>query len=183
MRMVRLISTVALLCIVQVVGVHARGVLCMRIEQLPAVSDGATLGLLEAYLRELYGSKPFLVREIITGSIRTIDRHFFIVMPDNENCKSSGCYYGLLDLHNGVVRETFSFKGTGLLVFYDEISYYIDYFQDRYASFDVETSAQSYISIGLPRGRNPVVVEAVRAVGAGQFRLPETCSSQGRDKP
>ena len=183
MRMVRLISTVALLCIVQVVGVHARDVLCERIEQLPAVSDRATLGLLEAYLREQYGSKPFLVRKILSGSIGTIDRHFFMVMPDNENCKSSGCYYRLLDLRNGVARETFSFKGTGMLVFYDQISYYIDYFQDDYERFDVETSAQSYISIGLPRGRNPVVVEAVRTVGAGQFRLPETCSSQGRDKP
>src|SRR5689334_4618309 len=111
MWMVRLISTVALLYVVQVVGVHA-SLGCIRIEQLPAVSDGTTLRLLEAYLRELDGSKPVLVRRMFSRLARTIDRHFFWVMPDNENCKSSGCYYRLLDLLKGVVRETFSFKGT-----------------------------------------------------------------------
>jgi len=83
MWMVRLISTVALLYVVQVVGVHARGVYCMRIEQLPAVSDRATLRLLEAHLRELDGSKPVLVRQMFSRLMRTIDRHFFWVMPDN----------------------------------------------------------------------------------------------------
>jgi hypothetical protein len=170
MRMVRLISTVALLCVVQVVGVHARGVRCMRIEQLPAVSDRATLGLLEAYLRERDGSKPVLIRQMFSRLIRTIDRHFFWVMPENANCKSSACYYRLLDLHNGVVRETFSFRGTGALWYFDEVSQYIDYFQDYYQMFSVETSTQSHIQIGLPSGRNPV------HVGAGGLEyLPETC--------
>jgi hypothetical protein len=170
--MVRLISTVALLCVVEVVGVHARGVRCMRIEQLPAVSDRAALGLLEAYLRELDGSKPVLVRQMFSRLIRTIDRHFFWVIPDNENCKSSGCYYRLLDLHNGVVREAFSFKGTGVLWYYDQVSTYIDYFQDYYQTFDVETSTQSYISIGLPGGRNPVYVGVAEAA---KVHLPKTC--------
>jgi hypothetical protein len=144
----------------------------MRIEQLPAVSDRATLGLLEAYLRELDVSKPVLVRQMFNRLTKTIDRHFFWVIPNDENCKSSGCYYRLLDLHNGVVRETFSFKGTGVLWSYDEVSNYIDYFQDYYQTFDVETSTQSYISIGLPEGRNPVYVGAA---GSEQSHLPKTC--------
>jgi hypothetical protein len=171
MLMVRLISTVALLYVVQVVGVHASA-RCMRMEQLPAVSDRATLGLLEAYLRELDGSKPVLVRQMFNRLIRTIDRHFFWVIPDNENCKSSGCYYRLLDLHNGAVKETFSFKGTGVLWYYDPVSNYIDYFQDYYQTFDVETSTQSYISIGLPKGGNPVYVGSAEAA---QAHLPKTC--------
>jgi hypothetical protein len=175
MRMTRLISSAALLYVMQVIGGHAQ-VYCKRFEQLPAVSDRATLRSLERYLRKFDSSKTHLVRNMTSPLIGTIERQFFIAVPDSGSCKGSSCYYRLLDLRNGVINEVFSFHGTGVLWYYD-VAAYVDYFQDWYHMIDVETSEQSYIRIGLPRGGDPI---NVGAAGREQAGLPEGCPARSR---
>jgi hypothetical protein len=147
---------------------------CKRIEQLPEVSDGATLRLLEAHIKTFDSPKPLMIREIDRALISQNSRRFFVILPDDENCKSSGCYYRLLELKDGLIKETFSFHGTGVVWYHSPVAVRVEYFQDDYERLDLETSSQTYIRLGLPRRGNSVFVAAL---SAEQARLPRTCGT------
>ena len=175
MRTVWLLSISTLIYVAQVVGAHA-SLFCKRIEQLPQVSDGATLRLLEAHIKTFDSPKPLLFREIVRALIPQDGRRFFVIAPDDENCKSSGCYYRLLELKDGVIKETFSFHGTGVVWYHSPVTERIEYFQDNYEMLDLETSGRTYIRLGLPRKENSVFVAALPE----QAKLPKTCEAESR---
>src|ERR1700704_4746481 len=149
MRMMLLVPICALLFMAQVLGAHA-SLLCMRIEQLPQVSDAETLGILEAYISAFNSSKPLLIREIDRALTSQNSRRFFVILPNEENCKDAGCYYRLLESKDGVIKETFTFHGTGVFWYYSPVAVRVEYFKDDYEILDLETSTQTYIRLGLP---------------------------------
>jgi len=136
---------------------------CKRIEQLPTVSDSRTLGLLEAYGKVSGGSKPLLIRQF--------DSRFFMAFPADQDCKNSACYYRLLDLKDGEIKERFSFQGTGVILIFFSSSVQIDQFQDRFFTIALETSAQTHIAVQLPFTGDTVLVSAW---APQQIKLP-TC--------
>jgi hypothetical protein len=162
-----------LLFLAQVFSAHA-SLFCMRLEQLSEVSDVETLRLLEAHISAFNSSKPLLIREIDRALISQNSRRFFMILPDEENCKSSGCYYRLLELKDGVIKETFSFHGTGVFWYYSPVAVRVEYFQDDFEILDLETSTQTYIRLGLPRKGNSVYLAAL---SAEQAKLPRTCGT------
>jgi hypothetical protein len=161
-KWLRLFSISTLAYLAQVFGVDA-SMGCKRIEELPTVSDERTLGLLNAYGETRGGSKPLLMRPF--------DDRFFIAFPAGQDCKSSGCYYRLLDLKDGEIRERFSFQGTGVILFFYSSTVHIEHFQDRFFTIALETSPQTHIVVQLPFRSNTVLV-SVRA--PQQIRMP-TC--------
>jgi hypothetical protein len=168
-RTVRLLSISALVYLTQVFDAHAH-LYCKRIEQLPTVSDGRTLGLLEAYVKSL-DTRPFQIRQLTS--------RFVMVLPDDENCKVSRCYYRLLDLKDGEIKETFSFHGTGVIWYVSSPAMVrIEYFQDYYESYSLETSPGTYIGVGLPRTAKAVHVEVVPAEEVKS--LPKPCRTDSK---
>ena len=153
-RLVRLFSIFTVASLAQVQSVSAR-FYCNRIEQLlPAVSDNRTLGILEPYLRALPGPKPFQIRHLTS--------RFLLVTPEDANCNVAGCYYRLLDVKDGEVKERFTFRGTGVIWYYSTpMEVRIEEFQDYYSNYGFETSARTNIRVLLPRTAQAVLVEAV----------------------
>jgi hypothetical protein len=129
---------------------------------------------LEAHIKTSDFPKPLLFREIGRALFSQNSRRFFVILPDDENCKSSGCYYRLLELKDGVIKETFSFHGTGVFWYRSPVGMRVEYFQDDYEILDLETSSQTYIRLGLPLKGNSVFVAAL---SAEQARLPRTCGT------
>lgn len=167
-KMFRLFSISVLAYLAQVAGVDASFV-CDRIERLLVVSDPRTLSLLEPYVRAFAGPKTFQVRHLSS--------RFFLVMPDDANCKVAGCYYRLLDLKDGEVRERFSFRGTGVIWYFTTpAEVRIEDFQDYYSNYGFETSARTHISLLLPRTAQEVLVGAVPADEV----FPRICTTESR---
>ena len=65
----------------------------------PGIADGSTV----------IGPKTFQIRQLTS--------RYLVVAPGEDSCKSSACYYRLLDLKEGAVKEDFSFRGTGVIWF------------------------------------------------------------------
>jgi hypothetical protein len=167
-RIIGLFSVSALAYLTQVFDVSA-GFYCERIEQLPAASDSRTAGLLEQYARELAGPKRFQIKQLTS--------RFFLVMPDDENCRVVPCYYRLLDVKDGEVKERFSFHGTGAIWYFSSpAEVRIEDFQDYFSSYGLETSAKTHIRVLLPRTAQAVVVEAVPP----DELLPNSCRTESR---
>jgi hypothetical protein len=167
-RMVWLFSIFTLAYLTQVQSVDA-GFYCDRIEQLPAVSDNRILGLLEPYAMALAGPKPFQIKHLTS--------RFFLVMPEDANCRVVGCYYRLLDVKGGEVNERFSFHGTGVIWYYSTpAEVRIEDFQDHYSNYGFETSTRTHIGVLLPRTAQAVLVEAVPP----DALFPRLCRTESR---
>jgi len=167
-RTVRLFSISMLAYLAQVPNVDA-SFYCNRIERLPAVSEHRTLDLLEPYVRALGGPKPFQMKHLTS--------RFVLVMPDYANCRVAGCYYRLLDVKDGEVRERFSFRGTGLVWYFSTpAEVRIEEFQDYFSNYGLETSAGTHIGVLLPRTAQEVLVEAVPADAV----FPRICRTEPR---
>jgi len=167
-RIIRLFLVSMLAYLAQVVGVDA-SFYCDRIERLPAVSDHRTLSLLEPYVTALDSTKPFQMKHLTS--------RFILVMPDDADCRVARCYYRLLDVKDGEVRERFSFRGTGVIWYFSTpAEVRIEDFQDYFSNYGLETSAGRHIGIFLPRTAQEVLVEAVPADAV----LPRICTTQSR---
>src|SRR5262245_21328105 len=165
-RIIRMFSVSALAYLAQVIGVSA-SFYCDRIEKFPAPSDSLTAGLLEQYARGLAASKPFQFKQLTS--------RFFLAMPDDENCKVASCYYRLLDVKDGEVKERFSFQGTGAIWYFTTpAEVRIEEFQDYFSYYGFETRARTHIRVFLPHTAQPVIVDGVRS----DERLPNSCTTQ-----
>src|SRR5262245_55814531 len=89
----------------------------------PGSSNERTLDALNAYARPSGGSMPLQMRQL--------DNRFLMALPADQDCKSFGCYYRLLDLKDSEVKERFSFRGTGVILFFYSSTAHIEQFQDR----------------------------------------------------
>jgi hypothetical protein len=145
----------------QVFDAHA-SMMCKRIEQLDAVSDKQSIELLKAYGQALKSSKPIQFSQH--------HRFFFMMFATDEDCRSSSCFYRLLELKDGVVRERFTFQGTGAILLFSAGEYW-EIFQDHYWSVALETSPQAHLWVSLPLKGDTILVKAGTLQ---QVRMP-TC--------
>src|SRR5215467_16298919 len=126
------------------------GFYCDRIERLPAVSDHRTLSLLEPYVTALDSTKPFQMKHLTS--------RFILVMPDDADCRVAHCYYRLLEVKDGEVRERFGFRGTGVIWNCSTpAEVRIEDFQDYFSNYGLETSAGRHIGLFLPRTAQEVL--------------------------
>jgi hypothetical protein len=167
--MVQLFSLLTIASLAQVQSVSA-SFYCNRIEQLlPTVSDNRTLGILEPYLRALAGPKSFQIRHLTS--------RFLLVTLEDANCTVAGCYYRVLDVKDGEVKERFAFRGTGVIWYYaTPMEVRIEEFQDYYSNYGFETSARTNIRVLLPRTAQAVLVEAV----SPDEVFPRICRTESR---
>ena len=124
------------------------------IDQSPALSEGATRERLEAYARTVYGPKAFFIRQLTS--------RFFVAGPADEVCRSSACYYRLLDLRGEALQESIAFSGTGTIwLILSPTEVYLDHFQDEYSRIAFETPGKNYLGVALPRSGASLLVEPV----------------------
>jgi hypothetical protein len=124
--------------------------ICMRVDKFSVVSNPAIQQQLQAHVKTLPGLTNY--------EIRPINSRFFIVSSENEKCKeSSSCYYRLLDLRNGVVKDVFAFQGSGkVLMIASPEAVWSEPLQDEYSAMAFETRENTYLEIRLPRLGNTV---------------------------
>jgi hypothetical protein len=123
---------------------------CTRIDDFPVVSDPLTQGQLQAHVKTLPGLGNY--------EIRGINSRFFIVSSEDEKCKeTSRCYYRLLDLRNGAVKDVFAFQGSGRVwMILSPTAIWSEFLQDDYSDMAFETRENTYLEVKLPRLGNTV---------------------------
>jgi hypothetical protein len=77
-----------------------------------------------------------------------------------KKCKeASSCYYRLLDLRNGAVKDVFAFQGSGkILMILSPVALWSELLQDDYSEMEFETRENTYLTIKLPSLGNTVLV-------------------------
>jgi hypothetical protein len=127
---------------------------CIPFDEFPAVSDPSIRDQLETHVRGLPGLK--------NPRIRSLDRRFFIVTAEGRFCKDiPRCEHRLLDLRNGVVRDVFAFRGTGITwVLGSPQGLWMEDLQDEYSFWAFVTTEHTFISVDLPRSGDMVVIDS-----------------------
>lgn len=125
---------------------------CTRIDDFPFVSDPLIQKQLEAHVETLPGLGVYQIRQI--------DSRFFIISSEDEKCKETSlCYYRLLDLRNGAVKDVFAFQGTGRVwMILSPTATRWELLQDDYSDFAFETRDNTYLGLKLPSWGNTVFV-------------------------
>jgi len=125
---------------------------CTRIDDFPFVSDPLIQKQLEAHVETLPGLGVYQIRQI--------DSRFFIISSEDEKCKETSlCYYRLLDLRNGAVKDVFAFQGTGRVwMILSPTATRWELLQDDYSDFAFETRDNTYLGLKLPSRGNTVFV-------------------------
>jgi hypothetical protein len=86
------------------------------------------------------------------------------LLPRGQDCKTSGCYYHLIQLDDGVPTEPFSFEGTGsILIFSSPVDVPFQGFPDRYSTVVVETPTKSLLNLSLPAKGRPLIINVLSA--------------------
>src|SRR5262249_59050199 len=111
-HMARVVSVSLFLYFALILAAQA-SMTCRRVEQLGIIStDPRIRESLETYVKTLPRSKVFDVKKPF--HITQFTSRFFLAGPREEFCKTSGCYYWLLELKDRVVKEVLGFRGTGV---------------------------------------------------------------------
>ena len=152
-KLVRFLSIISIVsvCVTTASFVHA-SMTCTNVDKFPTISDPLIHEQLQAYVKTLPGLGSF--------QIGRIDSRFFIVSSEDEKCKeASRCYYRLLDLRNGAVKDVFAFQGSGkILMILSPVALWSEPLQDDYSEMAFETRENTYLTIKLPRWGNTVLV-------------------------
>lgn len=138
---------------------------CWRFDELDRVSDLSAQEKLETHAKALPGlEKP---------EIRHLEGHYFMVQGAGKFCKEVlRCEHRLLDLRDGVVRNVFAFRGTGMIwVLLSPIGAWIDYLQDDYSTWAFETTENTYVRVDLPKFRDMVVISSPGPVEMKTLRV------------
>jgi hypothetical protein len=153
LKLVRYLSVIfsVSVCVTTTSFVHAR-MTCTNVAKFPAVSDPLIHEQLQAHAKTLPGLGSFRIGEISS--------RFFIVSSEDEKCKeASSCYYRLLDLRNGAVKDVFAFQGSGkILMILSPVALWSELLQDDYSEMEFETRENTYLTIKLPSLGNTVLV-------------------------
>ena len=150
--MVRRLS--AVLIVSTVASPAQASMTCTRFDEFPAVSDPSIREQLETHVRALPGLKNY--------KIRSLDGRFFIVTSDGRFCKDiPRCEHRLLDRRNGVVRDVFAFRGTGITWrLWSPLSAWMEDLQDEYSAWAFVTTEETFIRVDLPRSGDMVVIDS-----------------------
>ena len=127
---------------------------CTLIDDFPVVSDPSIQERLEAHVKALPGIKNYQIRDI--------DGRFFMVLADDGFCKEiPRCYHQLLDTRNGLVRDVFSFRGTGRAWrLMSPTTIWLERLQDEYSIRAFATTENTFIGVQLPRFRDTILIDA-----------------------
>jgi hypothetical protein len=141
-------------CFATIASVARASMICTWIEDFPLVSNPTIEGWLEAHVKALPGIKNYQIRDI--------DGRFFMVLADDGFCKEiPRCYHQLLDTRNGVVRDVFSFRGTGKAWrLMSPTSIWLEQLQDEYSIRAFATTDDTFIGVQLPRFRDTILIDA-----------------------
>jgi hypothetical protein len=152
-KVVRCMSAIFIVsvCVTTTSFVHAR-MTCTNVAKFPAVSDPSIYEQLQAHAKALPGLGSFQIGQISS--------RFFMVSSEDEKCKeASSCYYRLLDLRNGAVKDVFAFQGSGkILMMLSPVALWSEPLQDDYSEMAFETRENTYLTIKLPSSENTVLV-------------------------
>jgi hypothetical protein len=159
MLICRRLSISLLACLAHLACAHAH-VICQRIEQLPMVSNAATLALFDVYLRSDGASQR--------PSLRQLDERLLIAFPADEDCKGARCYYRLLAVDDDAIRERLSFRGTGVMLIYTA-GMRIDRFRDVFFTVSFEVADQVHLEVAFAGRGRTVLVSPVTPV---EIKLP-----------
>jgi hypothetical protein len=137
---------------VMITSVAHATITCTKVDEFPVASDPTIRKQLETHLETVPGLGDYQIRQI--------DSRFFVVASEDEKCKDSSlCYYRLLDLRNGAVRDVIAFQGTGRVwMVLSPTATRWELLQDDYSDFAFETRDSTYLGLKLPSWGNTVFV-------------------------
>ena len=124
------------------------GIFCINLHELTEPSDAESRQRIESYMKSRYS--------LATIQIRYIENRFFVVLPQNDNCKP--CYYHIIRVGDSNITEHIVFEGTGVIATWD--SPWFEYLGDVYTFYYLLQANQSYLFIGFPRSGGAPLVSA-----------------------
>jgi hypothetical protein len=141
-------------CFTTAASIALASMTCSRLDDFPVASDPSIREQLETYVRALPGLKNY--------KIRSLDGRFYIVTAEGRFCKDIlRCEHRLLDLRNGVVRDVFAFRGTGIAWrLWSPLGFWVEDLQDEYSAWAFVTTEHTFIRVDLPRSGNMIVIDS-----------------------
>jgi hypothetical protein len=140
------------ICVAKATFVHA-SMSCLNFNALsPSVSDPLIFEKLQAHAKTLAGFGRVQIGQL--------DRRFFIVSSDDERCREGSlCYYRLVVVRDGEVKDLFAFQGSGKsLRIWSPLALWLEPLQDEYSWMAFETRENTYLTVQLPSSGNTVLV-------------------------
>jgi len=138
---------------------------CLWLDEIPRISDPSIQEKLEAHMKALPGLE--------NPEIRQLEEHYFVVQATSKFCKEvPRCEHRLLDLQEGVVKNVFAFRGTGVIwKLWSPLGLWIDELGDDYSFWAFQTTEGTYIRVDLPRFHDMVVISSPGAIAMKTLRV------------
>jgi hypothetical protein len=133
--------------------------ICLRVEQLPDVSETERTMVTEA-LAGQYGESESINIRRIRKSYKQENSHY-IAWVNSKLCAQSRCEYQVLQQRGDAVIDLFVFQGTGRVWFEPrQQGFYWQEHKDSYEFYGFEGADQARIGIAFPRTTNKIFIQA-----------------------